>query len=117
MAPARSATLPARDGRRDLSWTDAWIFASLSARGATTLPDLVARADMLNHAIPTAVEIHAALRALYREGLVTARRLPVALTARGRRIQADGLARRGGLFAIVDNMLKALRLLPSRTRS
>jgi hypothetical protein len=113
MAPARSTTLPAR---ADLSWNDAWIFASLSARGATTLPDLIARADMLNHAVPTPAEIRAALRALYREGLVTARRPPTALTALGRRIQTDGLARRGGLFSIVDNVLKSLRLLPSRKR-
>jgi hypothetical protein len=69
---------------------------------------------MLNHAIPTATEIRAALRALHREGLVTTRRLPAALTALGRRVQADGLARRGGLFSIVDNVLKALRAVPSR---
>ena len=114
MAPARSTTLPARP---DLSWNDAWIFASLSARGATTLPDLIARADMLNHAIQTTGEIRAALRALYRGGLVTAPHLPTALTALGRRIQTAGLARRGGLFSIVDNVLKALRAVPSRKRS
>ena len=107
----------------ELSWTDAWIFASLGggggrARGgAAARADLIARADMLNHAIPTDAEITGALGRLAARGLVAMRGEAIALTALGRRVQADGLARRGGLFSIVDNMHKALRvakLAPAR---
>jgi hypothetical protein len=94
-----------------LSWTDAWIFASLEAEGSrgTTLTTLIARADMLNHAIPTAAEIRLALRHLYAHGLVDVDGRTIRVAPPGRRIYANGLARRGGLFSIVDNMEKALR--------
>jgi hypothetical protein len=101
-----------RDRVDELSWTDAWIFASLAgtrARGATARANLIARADMLNHAIPTDAESTGALDRLAARGLVAVRGKTIALTALGRRVQADGLARRGGLFSIVDNMHKALR--------
>ena len=99
----------------ELSWADAWIFASIGggggrARGAAAArTDLIARADMLNHAIPTDAEITGALGRLAARGLVAVRGEAIGLTALGRRVQADGLARRGGLFSIVDNMHKALR--------
>ena len=103
MKPPRGAAAAAP------STGDAWIFASLAARGATTLAQLVARADMLNHAIPTVAEIRSALRVLHARGLVTVAGRAIRLTRPGRAVQASGLARRGGLFSIVENMQKALR--------
>jgi hypothetical protein len=91
----------------ELSWTDAWIFASIGDGGA--LADLVARADVLNHAIPTAREIARSLERLFARGLVGVRGKTIALTDLGRRVHADARARRGGMFAIVDNMQAALR--------
>ncbi|MBN1606740.1 MAG: hypothetical protein JW940_08905 [Polyangiaceae bacterium] len=75
----------------------------------TTLTELIARADGLNHAIPTTDEIVSALQRLYRHGLVVAAGHAIALTDLGRQIHANGWARRGGLFSVVDNMQRALR--------
>lgn len=95
--------------RLEIAFEVAWIFASLRPAGRTPLTELVARADFLNHAIPTAAEIRAALERLFGLGLVDARDRAVVLTALGRRVHADGLGRRGGPFAVVENMRKALR--------
>jgi hypothetical protein len=91
------------------SGSDAWIFASLAARGSTRLRDLIARADMLNRAIPTGAEIRSAIRYLHGRGLVVARGQTISLTAIGRKVYANGLGRRGGLFKVTGNMEKALR--------
>ena len=96
----------------ELAWTEAWVFASVTdGAGGTggTLADLVARADVLNHAIPTAREIAPALERLFELGLISVSGKRITLTDLGRRAQADGFGRRGGVFSIVDNMLKALR--------
>lgn len=93
------------------TWEDGWIFASLTGgKASSNLVDIVAAADVLNHAIPTAQELRAALRRLHAGGLVTIRARTVGLTPHGLRVYADGIKRRGGLFSVVDNMVKALNL-------
>jgi hypothetical protein len=109
---SRSASL--RAYRAELTWTDAWVFASLCGgtdeqQELTTLTELIARADGLNHAIPTTDEIVSALHRLHRHGLVVAAGHAIALTDLGRQVHANGWARRGGLFSVVDNMQRALR--------
>jgi hypothetical protein len=91
------------------STNDAWILASLLARGATPLTELVVRADMLNHLIPSVAEVRSGLRYLHARGLIVIRRRTIVLTKLGRAVQANGFARRGGGFAVVENMEKALR--------
>jgi len=94
------------------TWTDAWILASLNASTAeqpvVALAELIATADYLNHAIPTLQELRSSLRTLHAHGLVEPREKKVALTPHGAAIYAKGRAKRGGLFSIVDNMLKVL---------
>jgi hypothetical protein len=92
------------------SFNEAWIFASLKDDGSpTTLAELIAAADMLNHAIPTAAEVRSALAWLASRGWVVPEGEAIALTPRGREVAASGRGRRGGLFAIADNMGKAMR--------
>ena len=117
MPPTSSGPSRARGARLDEpTATDAWIFASIAAgRRATTLADLVVGADSLNHAIPSAVEVRSALVRLAARRLVVARGQALSLSALGRRVHADGRARRGGLFSIVDNMRRAMRSPRHRT--
>ena len=92
------------------SFNEGWIFASLKGDGRpTTLAELIATADVLNHAIPTVVEVRASLAWLAARGWVVPHGEAIALTPRGQEIAANGRARRGGLFAIADNMGKAMR--------
>ena len=96
----------------DLSWSDAWIFASIAddpAGDGANLTDIVARADVLNHAIPTVRELVPAFERLFERGLIAVDGKTIRLTDYGRRVQENGRARRGGLFSIVDNMHAALR--------
>jgi hypothetical protein len=96
--------------REDPSFEEAWMLASAEASedGAATLGGLIARADVLNHAIPSASEIRSALERLSVRGLVRRRGRAVQLTQLGRDVLANAYARRGGLFAIVGNVQKAL---------
>jgi hypothetical protein len=95
------------------SWTaDAWIFASLVGDGSTTLRELLWRADYLNHAIPTAVEIRSALRHLHARGLVAVRGRAVRLTTPGREIHKAAFRSRRGLFSIVRDVDRMIRSSP-----
>jgi hypothetical protein len=94
------------------SFADAWIFTSLGnatppAEG-TPLVDIVRNADMLNHAIPNYDEVRNAMIILFRHGLVDVGRDGPIRTAHGQMGADNGLARKGGLFSIVDNTLSAL---------
>ena len=103
---------PGKTQNPSFIWTDAWIFASLNTSAAeqpgVALAELIATADYLNHAIPTLRELRSSLQTLHAHGLVEPREKKVALTPHGTTIYTKGLAKRGGLFSIVDNMLNAL---------
>ena len=62
--------------------TDAWILLSVSA-GGSTLRDVIAAADWINHAIPTAQELRTSLGRLRVWGLVERRGERFALTSAG----------------------------------
>ncbi|HEU0131583.1 MAG TPA: hypothetical protein VFQ85_11410 [Mycobacteriales bacterium] len=91
------------------AWTgsDAWLLASLALAGdGARLGALVAAADHLDHAVPTAGEVRTALARLAGSGLVTVADGPVlALTPRGRETAAG----RG-----VPAVLAALAAVPLR---
>jgi hypothetical protein len=111
MTSANSGAPRTRPARLDeVTVTDAWIFAALVGDApVTTLAELVAAADYLNHSIPSASEVRSALVRLAARRLIVPRGKSIALTALGRTVYADGRARRGGLFSLVDNMRKAIK--------
>jgi hypothetical protein len=92
------------------SSSHSWIFASLSGspEAGSTLSEIVMRADMLNRAIPNPDEIVSALETLHSHGLIKIENDLTALTVHGQKVLANGLARRGGLFSIIENVGKAL---------
>jgi hypothetical protein len=110
MTSAKSRAPRTRPARLDeVTATDAWIFTALAGDAeVTTLGELIAAADYLNHSIPSASEVRSALVRLAARRLVVPRGESIALTALGRTVYADGRARRGGLFSLVDNMRKAI---------
>jgi hypothetical protein len=98
-------------GRKKMfSSSHSWIFTSLSgsSKAGSTLAEIVMRADMLNRAIPNLDEIVSALEMLHSHGLINIENGRTALTVHGQKVLANGLARRGGLFSIVENAGKTL---------
>ncbi len=91
---------------------DGWVLASMGhpERGMedTDLFFLIHVADLLNHSIPELDEIRGALRLLYRYGVVEFGDIGVRRTPHGHMVAQNCLARRGGLFSIVENMTNAL---------
>ncbi len=91
---------------------DGWVLASIGhpERGLedADLYYLIMVADFLNHAIPELDEIRGALRLLYRHGVVEFGDIGVRRTPHGHMVAQNCLARRGGLFSVVENMTKAL---------
>jgi hypothetical protein len=96
--------------KQKFSSSHSWIFASLrgSSEAGSTLAEIVMRADMLNRAIPNLDEIVSALEKLHSHGLINIENGRTALTVHGQKVLENGLARRGGLFSIVENVGKAL---------
>ena len=93
-------------------WTDAWVFASLeratAPSGRVLFPQLLHGADILAHTAPTAGEIKHAFRALHRRGLVRVAKGAVFLSPAAPGLHHQARAKRGGLFSVVDNTLRAL---------
>jgi len=66
--------------------SDAWIFQSLlcySKNSVLQLPDIIAAADFINHAIPRAAEMHGGLNRLLAGGLIRMKRKGFIVTERG----------------------------------
>ncbi|MAP08509.1 MAG: hypothetical protein CMM00_06705 [Rhodopirellula sp.] len=89
-------------------FTTAWIFASVTADDGADLATLLGTADSLNHAIPTFEEVTRGLKSLHACGLINIGDSLIQLTSHGRAVADAGYARRGGRFAIPDNMRKSL---------
>jgi len=91
---------------------DAWLFAALCDPPAKTAAEhwgaIITRGDVLNRAILSFSEVERAVPKLFRHGLIAITGGRVVLTDHGRKVYENGLARRGGLFSIVSNMLAAL---------
>jgi len=81
--------------------SDAWIFLSLSkADEGTTLRSLVATADWINHAIPTAAEIEGAVNRLSAAGLVKFEGQNFFLTETGKALYEDFHNSKGSMLTI-----------------
>jgi hypothetical protein len=67
--------------------SDAWIFLSLNnVEGGTSLEDLIAKADWINHAIPTEAEVEGAINRLAKAGLVDFQNSNLFLTHAGKEL-------------------------------
>ena len=67
--------------------SDAWIFLSInSVEDGTALEDLTAKADWINHAIPTESEVEGALNRLSKAGLVDFQDANLFLTESGKEL-------------------------------
>lgn len=96
-------------------WTiaDAWVFASIEGIGAEdgyTLAQIIAKADGINHAVPTEAEFTRAVSRLVAAGLIGARAETDRYwhTAAGRALYRQRMKRRG-LFGWIDAIPPALR--------
>jgi hypothetical protein len=88
-------------GQTGFQHTDAWIFVSMAFYQGdigTSLRDLIAMADYINHTAPTAGEIEGAIYRLSRAGLVTVRDDLFYLTSSGRRLLTKIRAKRPSLL-------------------
>lgn len=90
------------------TWSDAWIFLSISKRDGSTLDEIIAIADMLNHAIPTDKEIEMGINHLSRAGLICVDRDIFILTDNGNNLHKIVKNKSGGLFTLIDKMKKLL---------
>lgn len=66
--------------------SDAWIFQSLlcySKNSVLQLPEIIAAADFINHAIPMAEEMHGSINRLLAGGLIRMKRKGFIVTERG----------------------------------
>lgn len=96
----------------DWSWSDGWLLmALLLAQGTkgARLVELIATADLTNHAIPTAQELSSALTKFARCRLVTASRGRYRLSPRHVSALRKAYAGRGGMFSSGDKGLKWLK--------
>jgi hypothetical protein len=98
-------------------WTtsDAWVFASIEGVGpddGSTLAQVVATADLINHAILTEAEFTQAVGRLVAAGLIGAEAEADRYwrTEAGRALYRQGMKRRG-LFGWIDGIPPALRRL------
>jgi hypothetical protein len=93
--------------------SDAWVFASIEGVGpddGSTLAQVVAKADLINHAILTEAEFIQAVGRLVAAGLIGAEADRYWLTEAGRALYRQGMKRRG-LFGWIDGIPPALRRL------
>ena len=99
-------------GQLEWSWSDGWLLmALLLAQGTkgARLCELIAAADLTNHAIPTARELSSALTKFARCRLVTASRGRYLLSPRHVPALWKAYEGRGGLFSSGDKGLKWLK--------
>jgi len=91
--------------------SDAWIFISMAfyqGEAGTSLRDLIATADYINHAIPTDDEIEAAINRLSSAGLVTVQDDHFYLTAAGRIVLQEFHGKRTSLLKMWELVGKQL---------
>ena len=89
--------------------SDVWIFLSLSkSNEGTTLGSLIAKADWINHAIPTAEEIEGAVNRLSAAGLVKFEGQIFFLTESGRALYEEFHDRKGSMLTLWEKLEKHL---------
>jgi hypothetical protein len=79
----------------------------LSDKGAT-LSEIIARADMINHAIPTKMEIEVALTKGIQSGLVSVSDDRYQLNEKHKLLFEKVYSKQGGLFSITSNLYNEL---------
>jgi hypothetical protein len=97
-------------------WSDAWVLAAImmtQQEGGSSLTDVVAAADAINHAILMENEVESAVRKLLGAELIATQQRAFFLTESGEVMKA---AKHGGLLGQVDQLLLALRRLPVAVR-
>src|SRR5260370_40246 len=97
-------------------WSDAWVLAAImmtQQEGGSSLTDVVAAADAINHAILMENEVESAVRKLLGAELIATQQRAFFLTEAGEVMKA---AKHGGLLGQVDQLLLALRRLPGFPR-
>jgi hypothetical protein len=100
------------EGPARWEWSDAWVLTAIMAvdkEAGSTLTEIVAAADMINHAIVLESEIEPAVRKLSGAGLIRVRQGRFFLTEPGREMTAAG---RGGFLQQADLAWQKLRGLP-----
>lgn len=103
-------------GQTKFQRSDAWIFVSLAfyqGNVGTSLRDLIATADYINHAIPNADEVEGAISRLSSAGLVTVEDDCFYLTNAGRALLNELRAKRpslGKTWALVEERLPTLEI-------
>jgi hypothetical protein len=101
-------------GQTKFQRSDAWIFVSLAfyqGNVGTSLRDLIATADYINHAIPNADEVEGAINRLSGAGLVIVEDNCFYLTGAGRTLLHELRAKRPSLlqtWALVEERLLAV---------
>jgi hypothetical protein len=95
----------------DFVWSDAWILLAISyadqPQGAE-LPEIVATADGINHAIPSATELDGALNRLLAAGLIRRHKDAIAVTAAGSTAVKKASGRRKSLYGTSEDLGKLL---------
>ena len=90
---------------------DGWIFVSMAfyqGETGTSLRDLIATADYINHAIPSDDEIEGGINRLCRAGLVTVEEDTFHLTPAGRVLLRDTYNQRASLLQMWELLEKDL---------
>jgi hypothetical protein len=88
---------------------DAWTFLSLSnIETGTSLEDLIAKADWINHAIPTEEEVEGAITRLSKAGLVQFRSAKLFLTDSGKELYEYIYGQRGSMLTLWGKLEKHL---------
>jgi hypothetical protein len=94
------------------AWNDAWILTATCLarkRGGATLAEVIAAADVINHAIPTAGQLSRAFSRLVDCGIVQVKNDRYLLPPNWQRAVRKALQGKGGLFSNVDKCLKWLK--------
>ncbi len=103
--------MPSEKGPSRFAWSDAWVLWSIatSAGPSTTLRQLIAAADYINHAVPTYDELAGALRRLEASGCVERggrgyRATPLVREFSERPQRANGLDEVNALWAFLETL-------------
>ena len=96
-------------------WPDAWLLTAIGCRlsvDEVSLAELIARADGIQHAVPTFDEMDGGLARLREAGLVNLNGLCVRLTPAGLELLARSASPRKPLLAWQEDLERELRAAP-----
>jgi hypothetical protein len=96
-------------------WSDAWLLLAVGCRlGAepVSLPELIATADGIQHAVPTFDEVDGALARLTAAGLVTVHERAIRLTAAGKDLLSRTSADRKPIWRWQEALQRELPAAP-----